>query len=281
MSNIFAKDNIDKLQNKLVLSRQILKSCELCEHRCKTDRVHGKPGVCGAMSQVYVYSEFMHWGIEFDLIPSYAIFFSACSMRCAFCSSLKGLNPKHGIPLDAQLVAGHIDEAEKNGAKTVLFVGGEPTIHPQGILEIAMYRQSEIPFVMDTNLYMTEQVFDLLEGVVGIYLADFKFGNDHCASRIAGIPRYVETLQRNLRLAQTHADLYIRHILLPGHVDCCFKPIVKWISENLPDTKFHLVESYEPAYLWKKNEELQKKISQHELENALHYAHNLHLRLID
>ena len=269
------------LWDKLLLTNQMLKSCELCEHRCKVDRTNYKSGYCGVTNKVYVHSEFLHFGIEYDLIPSYAIFFSGCSMRCVFCSSKMGLSPNYGIPLNPQAVAQRIDEAAKKGAKTVLLVGGEPSIHPQGILEIALYRESDIPLILDTNLYMTETFFDLVGGVINVYLADFKFGNDHCVQQLAGIPKYVDIIKRNLLLAQSNADLYIRHLLLPGHLKCCFQPIVDWISENLPNTKFHLVNSYEPAYLRQKQEVLNRKISDDELNRAQDYAQNRHLMLID
>ncbi|HEV3007182.1 MAG TPA: hypothetical protein VGX78_22120, partial [Pirellulales bacterium] len=96
----------------------------------------------------------------------------------------------------------------------------------------------------------------LIAGVVDVYVADFKFGNDGCARRIAGVEDYVETVTRNLLLVAEQNDLIVRHLLLPGHFDCCYRPVVAWLRRKLPRTKFSIRDGYLPRWRAKHSAEL-------------------------
>ena len=82
------------------------------------------------------------------------------------------------------------------------------------------------PVVWKSDFYGTPDAFELLNGIVDVYVADFKFGNDACAYRLAKVDRYVSILTRNL-VAANQGDLIVRHLLLPGHFECCYRPIVE------------------------------------------------------
>ncbi len=88
--------------------------------------------------------------------------------------------------------------------------------------------------------------FELLHGIIDVYVADFKFGNDACADRLAKVDRFVTIVTRNLDIAAGQADLIVRHLLLPGHFDCCYRPIVDWIARDLPGAKFSIRDGYLP-----------------------------------
>ena len=83
------------------------------------------------------------------------------------------------------------------------------------------------PVVWKSDFHGTPEVFELLDGVVDTYVADFKFGNDLCAKRIAAVDDYLRIVTRNLKIAEKQARLIVRHLLLPGHADCCYRPIVQ------------------------------------------------------
>lgn len=72
----------------------------------------------------------------------------------------------------------------------------------------------------------------MLDGVVAVYVADFKFGNDDCADRIARVKNYTAIVTRNLKIVAEQSDLIVRHLLLPGHFDYCFRPIVEGDSRE-------------------------------------------------
>jgi putative pyruvate formate lyase activating enzyme len=81
-----------------------------------------------------------------------------------------------------------------------------------------------------------------------MYLADLKFGSDACAKDLAGIDRYWEVVTRNLLAAGVNTPLLVRHLAMPGHIDCCLRPVASWMERNLPDAPFHVGRGYVPAY---------------------------------
>ena len=100
-----------------------------------------------------------------------------------------------------------------------------------------------------------------LSGTVDVFVADFKFGNDACAKRLAGVDNYVSIVGRNLRLAADRADLIVRHLLLPGHFDCCFRPIVAWMQEHLPAAKVSIRDGYLPKWQAARHGELSRPLA--------------------
>ncbi len=105
-----------------------------------------------------------------------------------------------------------------------------------------------LPVVWKSDFYGTIESFALLGGVVGVYVADLKFGNDSCARQTAGVERYMQIVTRNLLLAAKRNRLIVRHLFLPGHLDCCFRPIVDWMCGHLPTTPFRVMTGYLPRW---------------------------------
>ena len=120
----------------------------------------------------------------------------------------------------------------------------------------------------------------LLDGVVDVYLADFKFGNDVCAERLAGVTRYVEIITRNLRLVAEQGDLIVRHLLLPGHEDCCFRPLVAWLREHLPAARLSVREGYLPHWQAEHYTEFSRPLPRGYAEQACDFAQQAGLRLV-
>ena len=90
-----------------------------------------------------------------------------------------------------------------------------------------------IPLIWNSNFYMSKHVMNLLDGFVDLFLSDFKYGPGKCAEKLSKIPNYWNTVTRNHKIAKNSGNMIIRHLVLPGHVECCSKPVLKWISENL------------------------------------------------
>ena len=90
-------------------------------------------------------------------------------------------------------------------------------------------------------MYLSEESMALLEGVVDVYLTDFKYGNDACASRLSNAPDYLRIVARNHLLGRAHAEMMIRHLVLPGHVECCTRPVLTWIASTLKEVKVNVM----------------------------------------
>ncbi len=223
--------------------------CMLCEHRCGVDRTAGERGACKTNCEARVFRQRVEWGEELELIPSHLFYLSGCDLRCAFCiAEANAFDPRRGTPLTPDFFSAAVAWGKTQGARNVQWVGGEPTIHLPAILAAMADCPDLPPIVWKSDFHGTPAAFALLDGVVATYVADFKFGNDACASRIAGVENYVAIITRNLMLAARQADLIVRHLLLPGHFECCYVPLVQWMREHLPQTKFSIRDGYLPRW---------------------------------
>jgi putative pyruvate formate lyase activating enzyme len=236
-------------RERLARAERHLISCSLCEHRCHVNRRAGERGPCKAGCEARVFRHRVELGEEVELIPSHLFYLSGCDLRCCFCiAEANAFNPHVGTELSAPFLSEAIAWGRTQGARNLQWVGGEPTIHLPAILQ-AMAGCDDLPLVVwKSDFYGTPAAFELLRRIADIYVADFKFGNDACAQRLAKVERYVDTVTRNLRIAANQGDLIVRHLLLPGHFECCYRPIVDHMARELPDAKFSIRTGYLPRW---------------------------------
>lgn len=267
---------------RLAQARWHERRCQLCEHRCGADRAAGERGPCRAGLTARIYKQRVEWGEEAEIAPSHLFYLSGCDLRCAFCiAGANAFDPRRGRPLTSSFLAESVALGRADGACTLQWVGGEPTIHLPAILRAMAGCDDLPPIVWKSDFHGTPEAFALLEGVVDVYLADFKFGNDACARRIARVEDYVAIVTRNLAVAAAQGDLIVRHLLLPGHFECCFRPIVEWLRVNLPSAKFSLRDGYLPAWRADREPELTRPLVRHEVARAFDLADGAHLRIIE
>lgn len=235
----------------------MLGACTLCERRCGVDRVRGEHAPCGLNAETWCFKRHVSFAEELELLPSYMVYLGGCNFRCRFCvQAPMCFDPALGARMDPAEAAADFTRVIERGAKTINLLGGEPSMHLHTLLEIAAAAAERsggvdpksFPLLLNSNMYMTPEVIDLLEGVVAMYIADFKFGTDACAKELAGIDRYVEVVTRNLLHASSGSEMIVRHLLMPGHVECCLRPVARWMAEHLPETPFTLMTGYVPAY---------------------------------
>lgn len=247
---------------RLTQARQHDQSCMLCEHRCAVNRADNELGVCKAGTEARVFRHRIECGEEPELIPCHLFYLSGCDLRCAFCiAEADAFDPRRGQLLTTEFFGEAVQWGQEQGAKTLQWVGGEPTIHLPRILEVMAGCDSLPPVVWKSDFHGTSESFDLLKGLAEFYVADFKFGNDHCARRIASVENYTAIVTRNLRIASKQGRLIVRHLLMPGHYDCCFLPVIRWLSDNLPETAFSLRDGYLPRWRSHAFEELKGRNS--------------------
>jgi putative pyruvate formate lyase activating enzyme len=268
------------LDVKIEIAKRSMQKCSLCEWQCGADRAEGETGFCGVGSDSYYFFEQILCGEETPVIPSHEVFFSGCNMRCKFCYSWQSLeDPSYGKLLNATDFADIVKNRRAEGAVNLNLIGGEPTIHLMNILQAIKSFKSPVPIVWNSNFYMSVDTMRLLDGIVDLYLGDLKYGNNICASQIGGIKHYYETVTRNFISAASSSDIIIRHLLLPGHVECCFRPIARWISKNMPDIPFNLMLQYTPFYQALDDPELSKSLTSEEIAEANSIASSLNLNM--
>jgi len=268
------------LELKAELAKRVLRRCHFCERKCGVDRTTGQRGICGVGARPRVASEFMHYGEEPELVPSYTIFFSGCTFKCRFCQNWDiSQFPNEGVETDPQILARLVEKARRSGARNVNWVGGDPTPNLHAILEALLLCRANIPSVWNSNMYLTQEAMELLAGTQDVYLTDFKYGNDRCAERLSLVRNYFEIVSRNHLLAASDAELIIRHLVMPNHLECCTRKVLKWISENLGrDVRVNVMDQYRPEYRAPEFEDINRRVTPAEIEKALSYAREVGLR---
>ena len=212
------------------------------------------------------------------------IFFTSCNMRCAFCQNGDISTEKdNGEVADPATLAAMAWTLRREGCHNINWVGGEVVIHLHSIVDaiarlgrglaptaddLARARQTKAdrfyafdapqdaalyqgafnaPMLWNSNFFMTDPTMALLRPLIDVWLPDFKFGPGRCAMSLAKTPWYWETVTRNLALlADWGEDLTIRHLVMPGHVECCTYPVLDWIAEHMPAAPVNVMAQYHP-----------------------------------
>jgi putative pyruvate formate lyase activating enzyme len=167
-----------------------------------------------------------------------------------------------------------------DGARTIMILGGEPTIHLADALEFVACLPDTARVVWKTNAHASAQARELMEGMFDVVLADYKFGNDACAQRLARVPDYNKITRENLAWAVWQGELIVRHLLMPGHLECCWRVVAEWMAANLPGVKVNLRAGFWPAWRAGRHAELSKPSPVAEQERAMGLARELNLNLI-
>jgi putative pyruvate formate lyase activating enzyme len=266
------------LDLKIELADRLFQACCLCEHKCNVNR-RKMSGVCG-VQEAHIASEFLHFGEETVLVPSYTVFFSGCTFQCVFCQNWDISQLPCGTFIEPEQLGITIEQRKKQGARNVNWVGGDPTSNLLYILTVLQLLDSNIAQVWNSNMYCSEETMKLLHGVIDVYLTDFKYGNDSCAKRLSKVDGYTAVVKRNHLLAYQQGEVIIRHLVLPNHIDCCSKPIIKFIAEHLPNALVNIMAQYKPEYRAYEYKDISRSISSEEVLQVKKYAEKLGIHQI-
>ena len=272
-----------RLDVKIELATRLLRACRLCPWDCGVDRLAGHPGFCGLGRDAFYSHEFLHFGEEPAIRPSHTIFLTGCSLRCVYCMTGDTVvRPRQGSRLEPSEMAARIERRAFEGGRSISFVGGNPDQNILPVLETLGACATDRPVVWNSNLYAAPMVMDLLDGVVDVHVADLKYGNDTCARQASGVPAYWDTVSANLRRAAADARLIVRHLLLPGHSDCCTTPVLQWLARELSGVPVNLMTHYRPDHLVKANgaKPLGRRLTAGEAEAAHELAVALGVALV-
>ena len=233
-------------QRKAIIFDQ-LKHCQLCPHQCGVNRFEGETGVCGLDWKAYCFREMLNLIEEPELVPSHQVYFAGCNLKCGFCSVTEWNDQPMSVPvIETDDLIERIKNHQKQGANNLNLLGGEPAVSIYGILELLERIPQQTRVVWNSNMYYCGPVSNALDGLVDVYLADFKCGNNGCGKKLLGVSDYCEVVQENLLMATKRAELYIRHVAMPGHIDCCGRPVLEWIAKRIPTAKVSLRFDYIP-----------------------------------
>jgi len=259
-------------------------SCELCPRMCKVNRLNGEKGYCGASSLLEVASCHPHHGEERPLVGTHGsgtIFFSHCNLRCVFCINCELSHGGEGTVTTIDELAQLMLKVQNMGCHNLNLV--TPTHYSASIvlaLDQAVAQGFRLPVVYNTSGWERVEILKLLDGIVDIYLADFKFFNQENANQYAsGAGSYPEftrkallEMNRQVGVAKSGIDglmyrgLMIRHLVMPEDVSGSME-VVKWISENLPkDTYLNIMSQYAPYCYARDYPKIARRITLEEYE---------------
>lgn len=244
--------------------------CRLCPRYCKVDRTRGETGQCGSDAGLRIGSICMHRGEEPVVSGKKGIcnvFFSSCSLQCLYCQNYQISNRKplsHSSYYTIRAAVDEIVSCLEQGAEAVGFV--TPThLSPwvRAMVEELHRRGHEPVIVYNTSGYENVEVLKGLEGLVDVYLPDFKYLDPGLASMYSGARDYPEVIKAAMlemyrqkgssvilsEGGQVLKGLIVRHLVLPGGIQDS-KEILTWIAENLSaSVSISLMSQYGPTPL--------------------------------
>jgi putative pyruvate formate lyase activating enzyme len=268
------------LDLKVELSRRVMRSCAFCIRRCGVDRLSGERGYCRGGDKFSVSSSFPHLGEEPELVPSGTVFTCGCTITCIHCQNW-GISQwgEHGTPVNAERMADLVESLRRQGCRNLNMVGGEPTPNAYLWLDTFRHVDESIATVWNSNSYYSQETAELLAGFIDLYLLDFKYGNNECSTAISNAPCYWEACTRNHLMAKRHGELIIRVLVLPGHNECCTRPILEWIAGELsPWTRVNLMFQYRPEWRARERTELRQRLSRSQIKEAVMIAEEVGLK---
>ena len=261
------------------LAKKSLANCKLCPRQCGVDRTAGQKGYCGLDDTVRCFREVMHYGEESELVPSHQVYFTGCNLRCEYCAVAEwNQQPLAAKEMDFNEMVKTIALRQRQGAKTLNLLGGEPAVNLAGILELLGRLKPEIKVVWNSNMFYNDIVDELITGLIDVYLADIKCGNNSCAEKLLGVSGYLEVVRKNILKAAGKADIIVRYLILPGHSQCCLKPILKWLTAEIPDVKLSLRDYYVPPI--PAGSAPAEYLKQEDMQAAVNLAESMGLKLI-
>ena len=273
---------------------KLLSRCEICPRECGVNRLEGQKGSCGVGAKPLVSSAFLHFGEERCLVGyrgSGTIFFSGCNLKCVYCQNYEISQLKMGEEIEVEDLARIMSSLVLKGAENINFV--TPTHQLPFILEaLEIIGKPHIPLVYNCGGYEKVETLKLLEGVIDIYMPDFKYGDDELALKYSGVTGYtsiaLKALEEMVRQQDTPVfegrvlkkGVLVRHLVLPNNLDSSFK--VLQLLEPFKDCiLLNVMDQYHPEYRAGNYPEINRRLKMDEYAAVLSKAHDMGFRVIN
>jgi putative pyruvate formate lyase activating enzyme len=253
-----------ELRSRLETALDRLRLCELCPRHCRVDRLAGELGVCrtGRFAQVASYQP--HFGEEGPLVGtggSGTIFFAQCNLFCVFCQNYEISHGGAGVETTDGQLAAMMVSLQKQGCHNINFVTPSHVV-PQilAALPIAIDKGLTVPLVYNSSSYDLVETLRLLDGIIDIYLPDFKFWEHESGKRFARAADYPEIAKAALReMHRQVGDLMlderglavkgimVRHLVMPAGVEET-AAIMRFLADEISIGSYvNLMDQYRPC----------------------------------
>ncbi len=289
-----------ELKERADMLWEIMGYCRLCPRECGADRLSGDTGFCRSQGTVLsIASYHAHFGEEQPLVGtggSGTIFFSHCGLQCVFCQNWQISHLGRGAETSIKGLAGMMLELQRRGCHNInLVTPTHYTAHILKALDIAAGAGLRLPLVYNTSGWEQMEVLKLLDGVVDIYLPDFKYWDSEMSSAYSAkaysypelTKQAILEMHRQVGTAKPAEDgimyrgLMIRHLVMPEDVSGSTQ-VMNWIAENLPkDTYINIMAQYRPAYKAYDFPDLSRALTSEEYRTVVKKAMDLGLTNLD
>lgn len=285
----FSNGSLSNIAKELM---EHLERCDLCPHQCGVNRFEGKVGFCGATADVEIASYGPHFGEESVLVGfggSGTIFFTHCNMRCAFCQNYHISQLGEGRKVSIEELAGIMLTLQHIGCHNINLV--TPTHYiPQIVsaLVIAAKNGLRIPLVYNCGGYERKEIIAQLDGIIDIYMPDFKYGDDEKAMRYSNVSNYTKYAKESIVEMQRQVGdlvvdengialrgLIIRHLVMPNNV-ADSKKVLELIAKKLsPKAYVNVMAQYYPTFKAHQFPEIARRITMGEYKEVLKFARQI------
>jgi len=290
-------------KNRIAAAHALMRPCRLCPRACGVDREAGERGFCGAGARAVVASTGPHFGEEPCLVGSGGsgtIFLAGCNLGCVFCQNDDiSRSAAGGREMEPSELAGLALGLESRGCENINFV--TPTHFAPALMEAiveARDRGLGVPIVWNCGGYESLEALRLLDGLVEIYMPDFKFSLSASAERYARAPDY--PARACAAIGEMHRQvgdlvidrgvawrgLLVRHLVMPGGVQES-REILDFLASLSRETCVNVMGQYRPAADVlrpdgrRKHAEIARTVTLEEVAEAREHARRLGLRLVD
>ena len=286
------------LEDRVSSALLLLESCSLCPRQCSVNRLSGERGFCRTGRKALAASHGAHFGEESPLVGSHGsgtIFFSSCNLLCSFCQNDDISHGMAGREVEPEHLAAMMLSLAEQGCHNINFVTPSHVV-PQ-ILEgllIAAAQGLDIPLVYNCGGYESLSTLELLEGIVDIYMPDFKFWDNRWGFYTCSVFDYRERACEALREMHRQVGdleiseegialrgLLVRHLVMPGGA-AGTEEVMRFLAREIsPETYVNIMDQYRPCFRAVGDDELGRAITGEEYRRALTAAREAGLKRLD
>lgn len=286
-----------ELQRRADEARDRLASCDLCPWQCRVNRLQGEKGRCRVTVAPVISSYNAHFGEEPPLVGSGGsgtIFFTHCNLHCIFCQNWEISQAGAGRETKIEILAEIMLALQKKGCHNINLV--TPTPHVAAFLAalpLAVEKGLHLPFVYNSGGYESLKTLKLLQGIVDIYMPDFKFWDTETAKYFCSPPDYPQRAREALlemqkqvgdlktdRRGIAYRGLLVRHLVLPADLAGTTEVVHFLAGKISPRCTINIMAQYYPAYQADNHPPLDRRLLPSEYREAKKSAVSAGLRLI-
>lgn len=271
------------------MNKNKYEDCLLCPRKCGINRSTGQTGVCGVSSEIKVARAALHYWEEPCISGkkgSGAVFFSGCSLHCVFCQNREISDGKAGKVISKERLSDIFIELADKGANNInLVTPGQYIPDIVWAVNDAKSRGMKLPIIYNTSGYENVTELKLLEGIVDVYLPDFKYMDSTLSAKYSRAKDYPSVAKQALsEMVRQQPDVVIddatgliqkgvivRQLLLPGHVNDA-KAVLKYLYDTYHDHVYiSMMSQFTPIAL-KDYPEINRTVTRREYERLVDYA---------